>query len=113
MSHAVEYTSPRDLLHDATRLLRGGDVLPAAVMARAALDTYLRGLVAELGRNRQYNGLRPLVDALRSLGVIPAERAKLLKQLARIGNRAAHNYCTLAADVEEMIHEVRELVVEK
>lgn len=109
----VEAMSPRELLHDATRLLGGGDVLPAAVMARAALDTYLRGLAGELRRERKYNGLRPLIDAMRSFGVIGADQAKTLKQLAAIGNRAAHNYTgVIPWDVEWMISELRVFLLE-
>lgn len=108
----VEAMSPRDLLHDATRLLRGGDVLPAAVMARAALDTHLRERVAMLRRDSQYNGLRPVIDALGGLGIITREEVKTLRQVVRIGNRAAHNYAVIPWDVECMIGELRAVLEE-
>lgn len=113
MTPTVEAMSPRELLHDAARLLQAGDVLPAAVMARAALDTHLRGLGAVFRRNRKYNGLVPLIDALRSVGVLSGNQAKTLKRLAWIGNRAAHNYVgVIAWDVEWMIDELRSHILE-
>lgn len=106
----VEAMAPYELLHDARRLLAGGDVIPAAVMARAALDTWMRGRVALLGRQRRYVGLRCYTDVLRHFGTISLDQAATLRRLLRIGSRAAHNYATLACDVEEMIGVVAELV---
>lgn len=108
----VEAMAPYELLHDARRLLAGGDVLPAAVMCRAALDTWLRARVALLGRQRRYNGLRSYTDVLRAFGAITGDQAATLRRLLRVGSRAAHNYATLACDVEEMIRTVAELVEE-
>lgn len=113
MMPTVEAMSPWELLHDASRLLQASDVLPAAVMARAALDTHLRGLGAMFRRGRRYNGLAPLIDALRSIGVLSVDQARTLKQLVSIGNRAAHNYVgVIAWDVRWMIDQVRVILEE-
>ena len=112
IANLVEAMSPGELLFDATRLLHGGDVLPAAVMARAALDTHLRKRVALLGRSVKYTGIGPYCDVLRTFGAITSDQAKLLRQVARIGHRAAHNYAVISWDVEWMIQELRSVVEE-
>lgn len=106
----VEAMAPWELLHDARRLLAGGDVIPAAVMARAALDTWLRARVDELRRPVKYSCLQAYVDVLRHYRAISGDQAATLRQVCRIGSRAAHNHATLAWDVEWMIEIVAELV---
>jgi hypothetical protein len=108
----VEAMAPYELIHDARRLLAGGDVLPAAVMARAALDTWLRARVADLRRPVEYASLRAYLDVLRHYGTITPDQAVTLRQVCRIGSRAAHNHATLSWDVEWMIGVVVELVEE-
>ena len=108
----VECMSCRELLHDARRLLAGGDVIPAAVLTRAALDTWLRARVDELRRPVKYSCLQAYVDVLRHYGSITVDQAMTLRKVCRIGSRAAHNHATLGWDVEWMIGIVGELVAD-
>lgn len=105
--------APAELLEDARRLLESGDVLPAACMARAALDTHLRGLVDMLGLRARRPVIGEFCDELKRAGAMSCETAREVLQLSDIGNRAAHNYAVDAAEVWHMLAGVWEVMADE
>lgn len=104
-----------DLLGEATTQA----YVPAAVLAGAVLERYLRELCAKqsppvdtVGANGKPKTLEPLIADLTKAGAFNATRAALLRGWAAIRNRAAHGEWDqfTREDVEGMVRGVRQVV---
>jgi len=96
--------SPGDLMRDASRLFAAGDFLPAAVLGRAALDTFLRDRVTMLGLVVLHRDCcLERLHARKRAGYLTKDEVHEMLELSDVGNRAAHNRVVTSDEVCGMI----------
>ena len=111
--NAVECMTAADLLFDAARLLADRDVLPAAVLVRAAVETHLRRRLAELGLQPRRPSMFDRLKSLKQAGAITADQAREIRRWVATGNQAAHNWAVPPCDVAEALAGAAQLVEEE
>lgn len=90
---------PRVLVHDAVELWTLGHPVAAGMMARAALESHLRGIARS-----KSDVLRGITGKLCRLGMIDLPTMHRLNQLLRIGHRAAHGRPVTFEALERLVH---------
>ncbi len=106
--------TPHRLVREAKALLRARFLRPAAMLARAAVETQLRRMLASAtGESTSKMAINEMALTLRQLGILGTVEVQTLRKVAEAGNKASHNLGTTAEALRLAVEIAADFVAEQ